>query len=151
MQASGPLNADFPGAFPPPASALAELACYAQPRFDPPLTESNYRDLWYAAGAWNRRASHAAVPGRQQSCLALLDRTGSAGAVIPPDGSIWAGGDEADAYASLAAGILDDWVAAGRPPIQAWQVTLELAGPIWVPSSYQVPDRRVRHGRPSGS
>jgi protein-L-isoaspartate(D-aspartate) O-methyltransferase len=151
MQASGPLNADFPEAFPAPASALAELASYAPPRFDPPLPERQYRDLWYAAGAWNRRASHAAVPGRQQSCLALLDRTGSAGAVIPPDGSIWAGGDEADAYASLAARVLDDWVEAGRPPIQAWRVTLARAGPIWVPSSYQVPDRRSRHGRPSGS
>ncbi|GIF17608.1 protein-L-isoaspartate(D-aspartate) O-methyltransferase [Actinoplanes tereljensis] len=155
MQASGPLVADFPGAFPPPTSALAELTRYAPPRFDPPLTETAYRDLWYATGAWNRRASHAGVPGQQQSRLALLDHTGAAGAILPADGSVWAGGDEAEQYAAQAAAILDDWEAAGRPPIRAWHVTLALAGdpaqPIWVPATYQVPERRVRHGRPSGS
>jgi protein-L-isoaspartate(D-aspartate) O-methyltransferase len=137
MQASGPLNAPFPDAFPSPAAAMAELSPVAEARYDPALDEVVYRDLWYAAGVWNRRASHAAVPGRRQSCLALLDGTRSGGAVVPPDGSIAAGGDEAAGYAAAADELLDRWEAAGRPPMGAWRITLELAGdpgaPIWVP------------------
>jgi protein-L-isoaspartate(D-aspartate) O-methyltransferase len=75
MTASGPLTASHPGAFPAPADAreLAELTEFAPARFDEPLEPIAYRDLWYAAGVWDRRSSHAAVPGVQQSCLALLD------------------------------------------------------------------------------
>ncbi|MEU4240284.1 methyltransferase domain-containing protein [Actinoplanes sp. NPDC026619] len=142
MQASGPLNAPFPDAFPSPAAAMAELTPHAPARYDPPLDESTYRDLWYAAGAWNRRASHAAIPGRRQSCLALLDGTRSGGAVVPPDGSVWAGGDEAAGYGAAAAAVLDRWEAAGRPPMGAWRISLELAGdphsPIWVPHRWQI-------------
>ncbi|MFD0521423.1 protein-L-isoaspartate O-methyltransferase family protein [Paractinoplanes durhamensis] len=142
MQASGPLSATFPDAFPSPAAAMAELTPYAPARFDPELSDVAYRDLWYAAGAWNRRASHAAIPGHRQSCLALLDGARSGGAVIPADGSVWAGGDEAAAYAVAAGRILDRWAAADRPPMGSWHITLDLAGdpraPIWVPVSWRV-------------
>ena len=142
MQASGPLGATFADAFPAPATAMAELVERIPARYDPALTEFPYRDLWYAAGAWNRRASHAAVPDRPQSCLALLDGSRSGGAVIPPDGSVWAGGAQADDFTEAAAGILDRWEAAECPPMQAWRVTLAEAGdprtPIWVPQRWQL-------------
>jgi len=144
MTASGPLTADHPGAFPvpAPAGALTGLIPYAEARFDPPLEPVVYRDLWYAAGAWNRRATHAAAARREQSCLALLDETGAGGALILPDGSVLAGGSTAGPYASEATKILDQWLAAGRPPMQAWRVGLARAGdpeaPIWVPSTWEL-------------
>lgn len=87
MTAAGPLSATHPGSFPAAAGAreLGELTEFAPARFDPPLEGIPYRDLWYAAGVWDRRTSHAAVPGVQQSCLALLDDRGRA--VPVPDGS----------------------------------------------------------------
>jgi protein-L-isoaspartate(D-aspartate) O-methyltransferase len=145
MTASGPLTAAHPGSFPPPVApgTLAGLAGHAGPRFDPPLDSMIYRDLWYAAGVWHRRATHAAVPGREHSCLVLLDTARQGGAVIPPDGSVLAGGPEAPAYAADADEILDRWVAAGRPPMQAWQVGLARTGdpdaPIWAPSAWDLP------------
>ncbi|MET0424460.1 MAG: methyltransferase domain-containing protein [Actinoplanes sp.] len=145
MTAAGPLTAGHPGAFPAPVLAAALTGCteYAGPRFDPPLDPLAYRDLWYAAGAWNRRASHAAVDGRKGSCLVLLDDTRTGGAVILPDGGVLAGGAEALAYATDAVAILDRWLAAGRPPIQEWRVGLELTGdpdaPIWAPAVWSRP------------
>ncbi len=120
MTASGPLTADHPGAFPPPApaGALTGLTQYAEARFDPPLEPIVYRDLWYAAGAWNRRATHAAAARREQSCLALLDETGAGGALILPDGSVLAGGPTAGPYASEATQDRRP-VAGGRPATDA--------------------------------
>jgi protein-L-isoaspartate(D-aspartate) O-methyltransferase len=142
MTASGPLTADHPGAFPVPAGPMVELTRYAEARFDPPLAPAAYRDLWYAAGAWNRRAGHS-MTRREPVCLALLDETGLGGALIPPDGSVLAGGAQAGPYASEATKILDQWLAAGRPPMQAWRVGLTPAGdpdaPIWVPSTWELP------------
>ncbi|GAA0574292.1 hypothetical protein GCM10010172_68640 [Paractinoplanes ferrugineus] len=137
MAAAGPLNAPFPDAFPLPAPGMAEMTPHRPARYEPPLSETTYRDLWYAAGVWNRRASHAPVPGRQYGGLALLDSTRAGGAVIPPDGSVWAGGAEAAASAAMAAEVVDRWEAAGRPPMGAWRIGLEPAGdphaPIRVP------------------
>jgi protein-L-isoaspartate(D-aspartate) O-methyltransferase len=140
MLAAGPLTADHPGAFPSPAGPLDDLVPAAPPRFDPPLDEIAYRDLWYAAGAWNRRASQVAVPGRDQGTLALLDETRAGGAVILPDGSIHTAGS-ADLVPAAEA-ILDRWTAADRPPMRAWRVQLALTGdpaaPIWAPDAWEL-------------
>jgi protein-L-isoaspartate(D-aspartate) O-methyltransferase len=141
MSAAGPLTADHPGAHPVPAPAasMAEFKQVAGARWDPPLDSLAYRDLWYAAGIWHRRASHASLRP-DHSSLALLDEPGTGGAIILPSGAVLAGGEEAERYATDAAKILDRWTAAGRPPMQAWQVTLALTGdpdsPIWVPAEW---------------
>jgi protein-L-isoaspartate(D-aspartate) O-methyltransferase len=145
MSASGPLTASHPGRHPVPAAvgSLAEFTPVAGPRWSRPLESFRYRDLWYAAGVWHRRATHAALPGRDQSSLALLDDAGTGGAAVLPDGTILAGGPEAGRYAADAARILDAFEAAGRPPMQAWRIRLALAGaqaaPIWVPSEWRLP------------
>jgi protein-L-isoaspartate(D-aspartate) O-methyltransferase len=144
MTAAGPLTADHAGAHPAPAQAktLAEFEQMAPPRFDPELNSLSYRDLCYAAGVWSRRTSHAAIPGYEQSCLILLDESRTGGAVILPDGTVLAGGPEANRYATEAVAIVDRWEAAGRPPMQAWRATLGVAGdpqaPIWVPQSWNL-------------
>jgi protein-L-isoaspartate(D-aspartate) O-methyltransferase len=142
MSAAGPLTADHPYAHPAPAAAgsLVAFVPVSGPRWAEPLDSIAYRDLWYAAGVWHRRATHAALPKRDQSSLALLDETGTGGAAILTDGTILAGGPEADRYAVDAATILDDWVAANHPPMQAWRISLALTGdpdaPIWVPAKW---------------
>lgn len=144
MTAAGPLTADHAGTHPAPAQAktLADFEQAAPPRFDPALDSLSYRDLCYAAGVWSRRASHGAIPGYEQSCLILLDETRTGGAVILPDGAVLAGGAEASRYATEAVAIVARWSAVGRPPMQAWQTTLGLAGdpraPIWVPESWNL-------------
>jgi protein-L-isoaspartate(D-aspartate) O-methyltransferase len=143
MSAAGPLTAGHPGAHPAaaPAGSLVEFTQVAAARWDPPLDSLGYRDLWYAAGVWHRRASHAALR-RDHSSLALLDETGTGGAVILPSGAVLAGGDRAGSYAADAIEILDRWTEAGRPPMQAWHVDLSLTGdpsaPIWVPTTWSL-------------
>ncbi|WP_312033928.1 methyltransferase domain-containing protein [Actinoplanes sp. TBRC 11911] len=145
MVAAGPLTAGHPGSFPAPAAAdsMVELVDYTGPRFAGPLDGSAYRDLWYAAGVWHRRAAHAAIPPHEQSCLMLLDEPRTGGAAILPDGTVLAGGDEATEYATDAVAILDRWLAEGRPPMTAWRVGLTLSGdrhaPIWVPTDWELP------------
>jgi protein-L-isoaspartate(D-aspartate) O-methyltransferase len=143
MTAAGPLTAVHPFPAPVTAGTLTGFTEAGAARFDPQLDSMAYRDLWYAAGAWHRRATHAAVPGREQSCLVLLDAPRTGGAIILPDGAVLAGGADGAAYADVAAGVLDRWVAADRPPMQSWWVDLTLAGdpdaPIWVPSSWELP------------
>lgn len=142
MSASGPLTARHPGSHPHPlnSGAVTALAEAAPARWKRPLDSLTYRDLWYAAGVWSRRATHAALPGREQSCLFLLDEAGTGGAAILPDGAILAGGAEAATYAAEAEGIIDRWEAAAHPPMQAWTITLEPTAdpdsPIWVPARW---------------
>jgi protein-L-isoaspartate(D-aspartate) O-methyltransferase len=144
MSAAGPLTAQHPYGHPAPAAAgsLEPFTQTAGPRWNPPLDSLGYRDLWYAAGVWYRRATHAALPGVEQSCLVLLDESRTGGAAILPDGSVMAGGEHAERYAAEAADTVRRWEAAGRPPMQAWRVTLALAGdpqsPIWVPATWQL-------------
>ena len=144
MSASGPLTARQPFGHPAPAApkSLVPLTETAAPRWDPPLDPLAYRDLWYAAGVWYRRATHAALPGLDQSCLILLDETRTGGAAILPDGAVLAGGEHAERYAAEAADTIRRWETAGRPPMQDWRVTLALAGdpkaPIWVPATWQL-------------
>jgi protein-L-isoaspartate(D-aspartate) O-methyltransferase len=145
MSAAGPLTARHPDAHPAPAPAgtLSTFAPAVPGRWDGPLDSMTYRDLWYAAGVWHRRATHAALPRRDQSVLALLDETGSGGAAILDDGAVLAGGGHAARYAADAVTVLDRWEAAGRPPMQAWRIMLAPAGrpeaPIWVPAEWTLP------------
>ena len=142
MSASGPLTAAHPYAHPAPAVAgnVTTVAPVTGPRWKYPLDSLRYRDLWYAAGVWHRRATQAAVPGRDQSVLALLDEDRTGGAVILPDGTVLAGGPAAEQYASDAAEVLDRWERAGHPPMQAWRIGLALTGdpefPIWEPAEW---------------
>jgi protein-L-isoaspartate(D-aspartate) O-methyltransferase len=144
MSASGPLTAEHAYAHPAPAAAgtLSEFTPVGDSRWDPPLDSMAYRDLWYAAGVWYRRATHAALPGLEYSCLTLLDESRTGGAAVLPDGAVLAGGDEAGRYAQDAADIVRRWEQAGRPPMQAWRLTLALTGdpasPIWVPANWQL-------------
>ena len=143
MPAAGPLTAVHPFPAPVPPGALSGLTEYAGARFDPALDSLSYRDLWYAAGVWHHRATNAAVPGREQSCLVLLDEARTGGAVVLPDGTVLAGGAAADRLAADAVAILDRWTDAGRPPMQAWWLAFGRAGdpraPIWVPGSWELP------------
>jgi protein-L-isoaspartate(D-aspartate) O-methyltransferase len=145
MTAAGPLTAGYPGAHPPPvaARALADLDEFAPARFAPPLSLLSYRDLWYAAGVWSPRATHGALPGRDQSCLVLVDEAGAGGAGVLPDGSVLAAGPSGQREAAEAAGLVDRWTAAGRPPMRAWRLGLAQAGdpaaPIWVPRTWELP------------
>jgi protein-L-isoaspartate(D-aspartate) O-methyltransferase len=142
MSASGPLTARHPGSFPSMAGARApaRLAPVTGPRWSEPLPVPAYRDLWYAAGVWSRRATHAAVRGLEQSVLALLNEARTGGAIVLPDGAILAGGPEAARYAAIAEGIVDRWESAGRPAMDSWRITFARAGdprtPIWVPAGW---------------
>jgi protein-L-isoaspartate(D-aspartate) O-methyltransferase len=142
MSAAGPLIAAHPRSHPAPAVAgtLTGFAAAAGPRWKRPLDSLSYRDLWYAAGVWHRRATHAAMPGHEQSCLVLLDDDRTGGAAILADGSVLAGGPDAERFAADAADVLDRWADAGRPAMQAWTVTLERGGrpdaPIWAPAHW---------------
>ncbi|WP_067502993.1 protein-L-isoaspartate O-methyltransferase [Actinoplanes sp. TFC3] len=144
MTAAGPLSAAHPAGHPAPVSSggLTGLHPAAPARWPRPLTSLRYRDLWYAAGVWSTRATHAALPGQQQNTLILLDDAGTGGAAILPDGTVLAGGPEAARCATTAATILDRWQAAGHPPMQAWRVTLRPAGdpsaPILAPATWEL-------------
>jgi protein-L-isoaspartate(D-aspartate) O-methyltransferase len=142
MSAAGPLTATHPGSHPAPVPSgeLTAFTAVTPPRWTPPLDSYSYRDLWYAAGVWSRRATHAALPDHGQSGVVLLDEQGTGGAAILPDGSVFAGGEQAGAYGAKAVEIVDRWEAAGRPSMRAWRIGLQLTGdpraPIWAPATW---------------
>ncbi|MEV4343854.1 methyltransferase domain-containing protein [Actinoplanes sp. NPDC049596] len=140
MIAAGPLTAVHPWPALAAPGTLTAFTEHTAARFDPPLEPLSYRDLWYAAGVWDRRTSVAALPRREQSSLILLDPSRTGGAAVLPDGSVLAGGAGAGAYAADAAALLDRWLAAGRPPMRAWRVGLAPAGDpeILVPSTWEL-------------
>jgi protein-L-isoaspartate(D-aspartate) O-methyltransferase len=142
MSAAGPLTAPHAGSHPAPvpSGTLETFTEVARPRWVPGLDSYGYRDLWYAAGVWSRRATHAALPGRDQSGVMILDDQGTGGAAILPDGSVLAGGEQAAEFGEQAVELIDRWEATGRPSMRAWQIDLELTGdpqsPIWVPARW---------------
>ncbi|GIF13157.1 protein-L-isoaspartate O-methyltransferase family protein [Actinoplanes teichomyceticus] len=142
MSAAGPLGARHAGSHPPSPGTLAGLTGAAPARWGS-LDVVVYRDLWYAAGAWHRRATLASLPDREQGHLALLDATGAGGAVILPDGAVLAGGAEAERYTAVATALIDRWWRLNRPPIRAWRITLGPGGapgtPILVPRTWELP------------
>ena len=144
MSAAGPLTAAHPQAHPEPASArtLPDFVPVRDPVFSPPLGSRAYRDLWYAAGVWHRRATYAALPGYTHGCLTLIDPERTGGAAILPDGAVHAGGPHAQALAAEAVSLVDRWTAQGRPALQRWRITLAAAGmpdtPIWVPAHWEL-------------
>ncbi|MEU4419742.1 methyltransferase domain-containing protein [Actinoplanes sp. NPDC024001] len=144
MSAAGPLTARHRGSHPPPAT-LGDMTETAPARWDPALDALAYRDLWFAAGAWHRRVTHAAVPSRDQSYLALLDDSGSAGAAMLPDGSVLSSGPDAERYTAVAVALAGRWWSLGRPPMRAWRAVMTLDGdpaaPIWVPRAWHLTRR----------
>jgi protein-L-isoaspartate(D-aspartate) O-methyltransferase len=144
MSASGPLTATHPGSHPAPvpSGTLAAFGPFAPARWDPALDSYSYRDLWYAAGVWSSRTTHAALPDRDLSGMILLDEQGTGGAAILPDGSVLAAGDEATRYGGTAVEIIDRWEAAGRPSMRSWRIGLQLTGdpeaPIWAPATWEL-------------
>ncbi|BCY13795.1 protein-L-isoaspartate O-methyltransferase [Actinoplanes sp. L3-i22] len=147
MAAAGPLGARHAGSHPSSAGALPELAETAPARWSPPLTTVAYRDLWYAVGAWHRRATLATPADWDRTRLVLLDEAGSGGAAIQPDGSVHAGGPEAARCTAVATTLIDRWLELGRPEMRGWQVGLALDGdpaaPIWVPHTWQIVQGRA--------
>jgi protein-L-isoaspartate(D-aspartate) O-methyltransferase len=140
MGAAGPLGARHPRSHPPAAVALEDLTETSPARWQPPLDPDAYRGLWYAAAAWHHRVSHASIPGREQSYLALLDDTGRAGAVVLADGAVLASGAEADRWTAVGTALADRWQSLNRPPMRAWRTEFALAGdpaaPIWAPARW---------------
>jgi protein-L-isoaspartate(D-aspartate) O-methyltransferase len=135
MSASGPLAATHPGSHPaPPETPLTGLEPVVPARWDTPLAALAYRDLWFAAGAWHRRVTYASAPGREQSLLAVLAEDHTA-AVVLPDGAVLASSDRC---AAVALALADRWWALGRPPMSGWRSSLAPAGPLLVPSTWQL-------------
>jgi protein-L-isoaspartate(D-aspartate) O-methyltransferase len=144
MSAAGPLTATHPGSHPAPvpSGALTAFVPFAPARWDAPLGSYSYRDLWYAAGVWSSRVTHAALPDRDLTGLVLLDEQGSGGAAILPDGSVLVGGEQAKQYGETAVEIIDRWESAGRPAMRSWRIGLRLTGdpraPIWAPATWEL-------------
>jgi protein-L-isoaspartate(D-aspartate) O-methyltransferase len=143
MSAAGPLSAVYPGAHPIGAGPLPPPAVTHPARFDPPLDVIRYHDMWFALGAWDTRTTYVQPPeDAGNGGCALLDDTGEGGATIWPDGAVWGSGPHASALAGTARGLVDRWVAGGRPAVRAWQALMALDGdpskPIWVPRDWRL-------------
>ncbi|GGN83692.1 hypothetical protein GCM10010112_62300 [Actinoplanes lobatus] len=141
MSAAGPLTARHRHSHPEPVPGMAGLTEARPACWRPALATLAYRDLWYAAGAWHHRVTQAALPDRQQSCLAVLDDTGESGAVVLTDGSVLASGAERDRYAAIGVALAERWDALGRPPMSAWDVELARSGPLWTPYRWTLRNR----------
>lgn len=145
MSAAGPLSARYRWAHPEPlrARTLPATTVSHPGRWRPALDVFRYHDLWFAVGAWHRRATFAAaweVDG--SGGCALLDEARAGGAGILPDGGIRASGAQARRYATDALALLDRWARAGAPGVADWSTSLVLAGdpaqPIWVPRRWRL-------------
>ncbi|MEU8660995.1 protein-L-isoaspartate O-methyltransferase family protein [Actinoplanes philippinensis] len=137
MGAAGPLGARHGRSHPPVAAGLRGLEEVAPARWRPPLDADAYRGLWFAAAAWHSRVSHASIPGREQSYLAVLDDSEAAGAVVLADGAILASGPEAERCTAVGTALADRWWSLNRPSIHSWRIGFALVGdpatPIWAP------------------
>ncbi|MEV4280891.1 protein-L-isoaspartate O-methyltransferase family protein [Actinoplanes xinjiangensis] len=140
MSAAGPLGARHPRTHPPVASGLEGLDEVSPARWKPALDADAYRGLWFAAAAWHHRVSHASIPGREQSYLAVLDDSGTGGAVVLADGAILASGPQAERCAAVGTALSDRWWALDRPSMKAWRIGFALVGdpaaPIWSPNRW---------------
>jgi protein-L-isoaspartate(D-aspartate) O-methyltransferase len=141
MPASGPLGSDYPGAHPRRFDVPEDLApdplVRLPARWNPPLSDLRYADLWFAVGAWDRRATMG--PFENGSCV-LLDASGAGGAAIARDGSVAGFGPKAAVDAADAAALVERWTALGAPALNRWRAELTLSGdptaPIWVPATW---------------
>ncbi|MEE6262010.1 protein-L-isoaspartate O-methyltransferase family protein [Plantactinospora sonchi] len=145
MSAAGPLAARHPWSHVAPRGGpLAPTTLRHPPVWRPPLDVFGYHDLWFAVGAWDRRAGFGAGPaggwGGPGGCV-LLDGAGTSWAGILADGSVQAAGPSAGGYAADALALRDRWVDEGRPRIDEWCVplvaTVDPETPILVPSGWQ--------------
>ncbi|WP_306214885.1 protein-L-isoaspartate O-methyltransferase family protein [Actinoplanes sp. RD1] len=152
MSAAGPLLARHPRSHPAPLAQSNgdRLDVVAPARWAGALEAARYRDLQYAAGVWHERATQMPLSGQSQNPLVLLDETGTGGAVILPDGSVLAGGEDPARYAREAKEVLDRWEATGRPSTGAWQIRMSLTDepgtPIWYPAEWELRPRARSHG-----
>lgn len=145
MSAAGPLAVRYPGAHPEPrrTGTLPTPTVRHPARWRPPLDVFRYHDLWFAVGAWDRRATLAAGPvggwGGAGGCV-LLDEVHGGGAGLLADGSVQAAGPSAERYAADALVLRDRWLARGQPRISDWSARLLPAGdpsqPILVPTNW---------------
>ncbi|MEV4532873.1 methyltransferase domain-containing protein [Asanoa sp. NPDC049518] len=141
MAAAGPLGAGYPWAHPAPLRGPADLvpSLRLPARWGAALNGLRYHDLWFAVGAWDRRATGAPFDGGT-GCV-LLDETRTGGAAIRADGAIVAAGPHAQEYATDAGILVDRWVDEGMPAIQQWRAAMVLAGdpeaPIYVPREWR--------------
>ncbi|MFY1671861.1 protein-L-isoaspartate O-methyltransferase family protein [Plantactinospora sp. WMMB334] len=145
MSAAGPLAARYPGLHPAPrrTDTLPPPTVRHPPLWHPPLDVFRYHDLWFAVGAWDRRATFSPGPaggwGGPGGCL-LLDEAHGGGAGLLADGSVRASGPSAARYAAEALALRDRWVARGQPQISDWSARLVPAGdpdqPILVPTAW---------------
>ncbi|MDG4824297.1 methyltransferase domain-containing protein [Asanoa sp. WMMD1127] len=140
MAAAGPLGASYPWAHPAPVRADGPIVPTVRvpPRWRQPVDGLRYHDLWFAVGAWDRRATSAPFDGGT-GCV-LLDETRGGGAAIQADGAILAAGAHAESYAGDAGILLDRWVDLGTPGIERWRAAMVLSGepeaPIYVPREW---------------
>jgi protein-L-isoaspartate(D-aspartate) O-methyltransferase len=144
MPAAGPLSASYPWAHPSSGPSPLPPPRISHPgRWRPPLDLYRYHDLWFAAGAWDRRVAGAAVPGAGDSggCT-LLDPARRSGAAILTDGGVLGCGDHAEFLGRDAVALVDRWLSHGRPEVADWRASLALAGdpdhPIWVPRDWSI-------------
>ena len=116
MTAAGPLSARYPGAHPGPVrgQALPEPTVRHPPAWRSALGARRYHDLWFAAGAWDRRVTFAPLDGAAGTggCT-VLDEAGGGGATITTDGSVLGCGPEAARYADEALALRDRWIRGG--------------------------------------
>ncbi|GIE77541.1 hypothetical protein Aph02nite_34910 [Actinoplanes philippinensis] len=156
MGAAGPLGVRHARSHPPVAAGLEGLDEVAPARWRPPLDADAYRGLWFAAAAWHPRVSHASIPGREQSYLAVLDDSEAAGAVVLADGAILASGPEAERCTAVGTALADRWWSLNRPSIHSWRIGFALVGepatPIWAPHRWTLtttppapPDTPIPH------
>lgn len=126
MSAAGPLVARHRASHPPvvPSDLLRAGSLAGRRRWRPALDPASYRDLWFAAGAWSRRATHALLPGSSRFVAVL--REGTDVAALLPDGTVSAAGDPALAAEAFA--IMERWDEARRPTMTSWAATLAPCG-----------------------
>lgn len=142
MTAAGPLAARYPWAHPDPIRPPDTITTSVRlpPRWRHPVDGYRYHDLWFAVGAWDRRATSGPFDGAG-GCV-LVDETRTGGAAIRADGSIVAAGAHAAEYAFDARVLVDRWVERERPSIPRWRASMVLAGdpeaPIYAPREWSL-------------
>ena len=140
MSAAGPLTARHPWSHPAPIRPAGDLPTTVRlpARWAEPIDGYRYHDLWFAVGAWDRRATSAPFDGTS-GCV-LADETGTGGAAIRADGSVDAAGTHAEEYARDARVLVERWDDLGQPGIPRWRAGMVLAGdpaaPIYVPRGW---------------
>jgi protein-L-isoaspartate(D-aspartate) O-methyltransferase len=100
----------------------------------PPVSERGYYDLWFGLAARDPRVGRRDVAGFDHGHCVLTD---------PVDGAVLI---QSDALRPLGAGpalvaharaLVDEWHAAGGPPVSAWRCGFRTADDLWVPVDWR--------------